>query len=62
MENMSTQLRYVSAKSLDTLLVYVHQLPYKIEIKGNPIFRTNRWFLFFTLPDVVKEIVSGQLD
>ncbi len=57
-----TQLRFVSSKELEKVLFWVNHLPYKVEIKGNPIFN-KKWYLFFILPDkLVKEITSGSLD
>jgi len=60
----STRLRYIEAKKLESLIAYVNKLPYKIEIKGNPIVRDKKWFLFFIPPDSTesKEIPWGKID
>ncbi len=62
-ESISTQLRYISAKDPKIILAWVNHLPYKIEIKGAPIFAKGRWYLYFVMPDVAQqEVPSGQLD
>ena len=61
--NASTKLRFVSSKDERLILAWVNRLPYKIEIKGAPIFARSRWYLYFVIPDLAgKEILSGQLD
>lgn len=59
-----TQLRYVKSKDPDRIIEYVSMLlPYKIEIKGSPVFAQNKWFLWYNLPDeLCKEVFSGDLD
>ena len=62
-EIINTRIRYVASKDVDLLISYVNSLPYKIEIKGNPILKGKKWFLFFILPDNAnKEIITGDLD
>lgn len=60
----STQLRYIRSKKLDLIQLYVVSLPYKIEIKGNPVFDGKKWTLFFTLlaGEILKEVPSGDID
>lgn len=62
--NLSTQLRYVSSKDVDKLIIWVNKLPYKIEIKGQPILKNNKFYLFYVLPEnqLAKEILGGDLD
>lgn len=57
----STRLRFVSSKDIDNLLGWVNSLPYKIEIKGNPVLNKSKWFLFFVIPEdlELKEEVLG---
>lgn len=67
MENVNiTRLRYVSSKNPDVILDYLNKaLGYKVEIKGNPTFAQNKWFLWFVLPDNItlgKEVLFGDLD
>jgi len=47
----STRLRAVSSKQLEDLLFWVDSLPFKIEIKGNPLRENGKWHLFFVLPE-----------
>ncbi len=61
-ESTSTQLRVVYSKDLDLLLTWVNSLPYKIEIKGNPLLNKGKFHLFYVIPDGVKEIIGGDLD
>ncbi len=60
---MSTKLRYIKSKKEENLIQYVNTLPYKIEIKGAPLFVKNKWFLWFNLSDEsFKEVPSGDID
>ena len=57
-----TQLRSVSAKKMETIEDYVHNLPYKIELKSLVVFK-KRLMQSFVLPDdLLKEVPSGDLD
>lgn len=47
----STRLRYISAKTAAALTAAVSALPWKVEIKGGPVVRGGRWFVFFVLPE-----------
>lgn len=47
----STRLRYVSATEAGALSIFISELPYKVEIKGNPVFADGRFYLFFVLPE-----------
>jgi hypothetical protein len=57
-------LRFISSKDVEKLIAYVNGLPYRIEIKGAPIFAEGKWVLFFIPPDEdqMKEAVFGDLD
>lgn len=64
---IQTRLRYIESKDKDKILKYVSGrvgLPYRIEIKGSPIFDGKKWVLWFILPDdnSLKEMRSGNLD
>ena len=61
---MQTKLRYVSSKDADKILEYVSKiLPYRIEIKGCPVYVKGKWYLWFNLPDKdLKELPSGDID
>jgi len=48
----NTRIRYISSKSIDDIMAFVNGLPYKVEIKGNPVPKGNKWFLFYILPEV----------
>jgi hypothetical protein len=47
----NTRIRYIASKDINQIMTAVNQLPFKIEIKGNPTFDGKRWFLFFILPE-----------
>lgn len=47
----STRIRYFSSKDVDLLIQAVNSLPFKVEIKGNPVLKKSKWFLFFVLPE-----------
>lgn len=49
----STRLRFISAKAAADLSVAVSSLPFKVEIKGAPVFDGTKWFLWFIIPDEV---------
>jgi len=59
-----TKLRYVCSKDPNKLINYTNKLlPYKIEIKGNPILNKGKWYLWFNLPDKpIPEMPYGDLD
>jgi hypothetical protein len=57
----STRLRYISARKLNDLISYVNNLPFKIEIKGNPVLEGRLWVLFFILPEI-EGIELGNID
>jgi len=61
---MQTKLRYIKTKDADKIVEYVSKLiPYRVEIKGNPVFVSGKWFLWFNLPDKdLKELPFGDLD
>jgi len=59
----NTRLRYISSKKIENLIRYVNGLPYRIEIKGGPVYDGKQWSLFFVLPDdLLKEMKFGKLD
>lgn len=51
MELKSTRLRYMRASDLDVLMAAVEGLPFKVEIKGQPVKDGKKWVLFFVLPE-----------
>jgi len=61
---IATRLRWSASKDADLLMSYVNKLPYRIEIKGTPVLKGAKWFLWFILPDDenLKEEFSGDLD
>jgi len=66
-EVINTRLRFICSKDVERITLYPNKLPYKIEIKGNPVFnpRDKKWYLFFIIPDIISgtlESVSGDLD
>lgn len=61
MEVKQTRLRYILASSLDELELAVNSLPFKIEIKGNPVNTGKKWVLFFIIPDSVDKFDSIDL-
>lgn len=48
----STRLRYVASNNPDELVAFISALPFKVEIKGNPVALGKKWFLFFIIPEV----------
>ena len=50
----STRLRYIKASSLDVLSSAVDGLPFKVEIKGNPVKDGRAWVIWFVIPDEHK--------
>lgn len=64
MEIKSTRIRWVASKDKDLLMAWVSNLPYKIEIKGNPVLEGKKWVLFYILPEspALKEIIGRDLD
>ena len=48
----NTRIRYISSKSIDDIMAFVKGLSYKVEIKGNPVDKGNKWFLFYILPEI----------
>ena len=63
-EVMHTRLRFIRAKSVETIIEYVNSLTYKIEIKGSPVFAQKKWTLFFIPPDEIdsKKVKFGDID
>jgi hypothetical protein len=61
---INTRLRFIASKDPTKLVEYCNSLPYKIEIKGNPVFNSKKFYLFFILPDTIdkEEIVWGDID
>jgi len=61
---IATRLRFIESKDKEKIISYVNSLPYRIEIKGGPVYAKNKWALFFVLPDddKLKEALSGSLD
>lgn len=66
MSKKSTQLRYACSTDPQLLVSWVNSLPFKIEIKGNPLLKGNKFFLFFTLIDQLPsekvQLIGGDLD
>lgn len=62
MEKDSTQYRYVASKNLDTIIFWINNLPYKVELKGGATKSGAKWYQFFVVPDIMKEVVWGDLD
>lgn len=46
-----TRYRCVQSKDLERILLWIDSLPYKIEIKGNPIFVEGIYKQFYILPE-----------
>lgn len=58
-----TRLKWVSSKDPKMLDLFCSKLPFKIEIKGNPVHDGKKWFLFFVLPEFEGvEFISRSLD
>jgi len=57
----STRLRYISTSSAVELSAAVNAFPFKVEIKGGPVYDGKRWYLWFVIPDHVKEFLSTDL-
>lgn len=47
----STRLRYLKAKTEEEVSAAVTRLPFKVEIKGAPVWNGKRWVLWFVLPE-----------
>jgi len=59
---LNTRLRWVRSKKLDELILWVNRLPYKVEIKGNPVKDGKKWVLFYIIPDdIIKEVPHGDI-
>lgn len=57
MAELGTQLRYIRASDPDTLVARVSSLPYKVEIKGNPVKDSKGWIMFYVVADhMVKRV------
>ena len=54
----STRLRLFVSKDIEQLLLAVNGLPYKIEIKGQPVLIKGKWHLFFVPPDDDNPVVK----
>ena len=61
-EVKQTRLRFISTKNAGDLVSFLERLPFKVEIKGGPVPMDGRWFLFFVIPDNVKDFVSAAID
>lgn len=58
-----TRLRFVYAKDPKGLVAFCEALPFKVEIKGNPVLQGKYWYLFFILPEVEGiEFNSGAIE
>jgi hypothetical protein len=59
-----TRLRFIRAKKVETIIKYVNQLGYKIEIKGGITWDGKKYLLAFIPPDeeTLKEAPFGDLD
>lgn len=55
MDVKNTRLRFIAAKTAGEISLAVSSLPFKVEIKGNPVFDGKRWILWFVIPDNVQE-------
>lgn len=53
-EGRSTKLRYIMAASPDEIVLAVERLPFKVEIKGQPLQIKKDWILFFTIQDNIE--------
>ena len=62
--NDHTRLRLICSEDPFLTKEYVNNLPYKIEIKGNPVQNIDgKWYLYFIPPEELKtEIPDGDLD
>ena len=47
----STRLRFIVSKTASGLSDAVSLLPFKVEIKGAPVFSNKKWYLWFVIPD-----------
>lgn len=61
MGSKNTRLRYVFSKDPEALVEWLNAIPFKVEIKGNPVVVKNKFYLFFVLPDDVEH-PTGDLD
>ena len=50
----STRLKYIAAKNFDVLTRAVEALPFKVEIKGNPVLYGKKWVIYFVIPDWIN--------
>jgi hypothetical protein len=59
-----TLLRFVFSKDPEAIINWINGLPYKVELKGNPLIHGNKFYVFYILPEheLVKEIPGGDLD
>ena len=57
----STRLRFLSAGTPDELSEGVSALPFKVEIKGQPVYQGSRWHVFFVIPDNVEDFGNVNL-
>lgn len=60
-EITTTRLRFVSAKDPKDLGLFLDQLAFRVEIKGQPVWNGSRYILFFVIPDNVAEFSSVEL-
>ena len=48
----TTRLRYIAGNSLEAVYMAVDKLGFKVEVKGGPVVKDDRWFLSFVLPEL----------
>lgn len=54
MADVSTRLRYIIADNPDSVVRAVGMMPFKVEIKGQPMQIKTGWILWFTITDNVE--------
>jgi hypothetical protein len=53
-EIRSTRLRFIAAKQAEVVSALVSSLPFKVELKGNPVRSDDGyWYSWFVIPDIV---------
>lgn len=52
MLSKETRLRYIRTSSIDDLVIAVASLPFRVELKGNPVKDDGKWVIFFVLPEI----------
>ena len=48
-----TKLRFIASKDPEKITQALERLPFKVEIKGAPVRKGPKWFLWFTIQDEV---------